>query len=155
QHDPDAQDNEMPQHEVILPSFSIGQHPLTVAEYQCAVEADAVTPPKYPLMTWQSQLQRLDHPVVCLTWHQAKDYAAWLAQVTGQPWRLPTEAEWEKTARGSDGRIFPWGDQWDKSRANTADGGAGMTTPVGSYPGGVSPYEVHDLTGNVREWTST
>jgi formylglycine-generating enzyme required for sulfatase activity len=104
---------------------------------------------------WSRQQQRPDHPLVNVTWHDALAYVQWLAQVTGEPWRLPTEAEWEKAARGTDRRIYPWGNQWDRTRANTEDGGPGDTTPVGSYPGGVSLYGAQDMAGNVLEWTST
>jgi len=82
-------------------------------------------------------------------------YTRWLTRVAGEGWRLPTEAEWEKAARGIDGRLYPWGDQWGRTRANTYDGGPKTTTPVGSCPGGVSPYGVYDMAGNTWEWTST
>src|SRR5262249_37019470 len=103
-------------------AYQIARFPVTVAEYACAIRAKAVRePPKRSSHTieWRTQLQRLDHPVVNVSWHNAIAYAAWLAKVTGQPWRLPTEAEWEKAARGTDGRIYPWGDLWDQTRANT------------------------------------
>ncbi len=82
-------------------------------------------------------------------------YAKWLAERTGQPWRLPSEAEWEKAARGTDGQIYPWGDTFDASRANTDEGKKGGTTPVGSYPSGASPFGALDMAGNVWEWTNT
>jgi formylglycine-generating enzyme required for sulfatase activity len=106
---------------------------------------------------WAAQQQRPDHPVVCVSWQDALAYVRWLGQVTGQPWRLPTEAEWEKAARGTDGRIYPWGNQWDETRANTTDGGAKTTTPIGAYAerGDASPYGVHDQAGNVWEWCSS
>ncbi|HEX6819078.1 MAG TPA: SUMF1/EgtB/PvdO family nonheme iron enzyme [Ktedonobacterales bacterium] len=89
-------------------------------------------------------------------WHDAVAYADWLARQTGQPWRLPSEAEWEKAARGADGRIYPWGDSFDKARCNTSEGRNGpMTAPIGTYPTGASPYAAQDMAGNVWEWTSS
>jgi toxoflavin biosynthesis protein ToxD len=90
--------------------------------------------------------------VTHISWKAALEYVAWLTQVTGEPWRLPTEEEWEKAARGADARIFPWGNNWDPTRANTEEGGPGDTTPVGSYPNGASPYGALDMAGNVNEW---
>ena len=109
-----------------------------------------------------------------VTWHDAYDYAAWLAQRTEQPWRLPTEAEWEKAARcdprdplgASSERIYPWGDTFDAARCNTGASKIGHTTPVGWYgpddpdpragrKSGASPCGVEDLAGNVWEWTAS
>jgi formylglycine-generating enzyme required for sulfatase activity len=88
-------------------------------------------------------------------WQEAIAYAAWLTGQTGQAWWLPSEAEWEKAARGTDGRIYPWGDQFDVSRCNTKESNSGDSTPVGRYPTGASPYGPLDMTGNVHEWTSS
>jgi formylglycine-generating enzyme required for sulfatase activity len=96
-----------------------------------------------------------NHPVGGVSWDDAVAYTAWLADLTGDPWRLPTEAEWEKAARGTDGRIYPWGDKFDKKRCTTSESGKGTTTPVGSHPSGASPYGVLDMAGNVWEWTSS
>ncbi len=148
--DSEARSNEQPQHSVTLAPYQIGTYPVTVAEYACYVRATGKQP-----SGWQDQLAKLDHPVVNVSWHDALAYTRWLAQVTSQPWRLPTEAEWEKAARGTDGRIYPWGNQWDKTHANTRDGGPYTTTPVGSYPSGASPYGAQDMAGNVWEWCSS
>jgi toxoflavin biosynthesis protein ToxD len=146
--EPDAADSEQPQRVVQVAAFQIGVFPVTVAEYYYAVQAEAVRPPS----NWAKQMPRPDHPVVYISWKAALAYAAWLAKTTGERWRLPTEEEWEKAARGTDGRIYPWGNTFDPSRANTEEGGPGDTTPVGSYPSGASPYGALDMAGNVEEW---
>jgi formylglycine-generating enzyme required for sulfatase activity len=158
QRDFHTRDEELPQHQVTLGAYQIGTHPMTVAEYACAVRAGGATEPQTDGsqdITWQQQLTHLDHPVVYTTWFQAVAYAVWLARVTGERWRLPTEAEWEKAARGTDGRIYPWGNGFDKARANTGESGIGMTAPVGSYPQGASPCGAQDMAGTVLEWCST
>ncbi len=110
-----------------------------------------------------------DHPVVGVSWYEAVAFANWLAQETGLSIRLPTEAEWEKAARGSDGRLWPWGNQPpDGSRLNycdtnceydwkneNVDDGYAYTAPVGSYLDGASPYGALDMAGNVWEWTGS
>jgi formylglycine-generating enzyme required for sulfatase activity len=155
--DPQATDDETPQYMIETGAFSIGTFPVTVAEYACAVRVKAVPEPHEVKSggDWATQPKRLEHPVVNVSWKDAVDYAAWLARTTGQLWRLPTEAEWEKVARGTDGRLYPWGDSFDMSRCNTNESKIGTTTPVGAYPGGASPYGAQDLAGNVWEWTSS
>ncbi len=98
---------------------------------------------------------RADHPVVMVSYDDAAAYAGWLSRKTGRAWRLPTEAEWEKAARGLDGRAFPWGDRFDPARLNSHDLGPFDTVPVGSFPAGASPFGVLDAAGQVYEWTST
>ncbi len=144
--------------QVTLGDYEIGVYHLTVAEYALAIQANdsGVGTPS----DWQSQIQHMDHPVVDISWLNALAYTQWLAKLSGQLWRMPTEAEWEKAARwdaqAQHSRIYPWGDQWDRTKANTTDGGPGTTTPVGYYaPGDASPYGCHDMAGNAWQWTST
>lgn len=159
--DREAKDSETARYPVLVGDFSIGQHPVTVAEYACAVRDKAVrVPPEgYLGRTWEKQLQRLEHPVVCVSWHDAVAYVTWLAKVSGQFWWLPTEAEWEKMARwdvkAGHARRYPWSDAFDKTMCNTRESSIGTTTPVGRYPGGASPYGAQDVAGNVWEWTSS
>jgi formylglycine-generating enzyme required for sulfatase activity len=151
-------DRELPQRSVSLKAYQIAKYPVTVAEYDCFVRAIGHPEPKSPYnqLTWaQQREERLDHPVVNVSWHDAVAYTAWLAEQTGQPWRLPTEAEWEKAARGIDGRLYPWGNRWFVANANTSPGKKGSATPVGAYPNSASSYGVLDMVGNVWEWTST
>jgi formylglycine-generating enzyme required for sulfatase activity len=154
---------QLPKHEVWLPSFAIGRYPVTVAEYAGAVAAGAAGLRAPVNWTWQREC--LLNPVTGLTWYDAVAYARWLTEQTGERWRLPSEAEWEKAARGTDGRIYPWGNAWDPVRTNAGEAQAatdlarghtgGDTTPVDAYPQGASPYGVVDLIGNIEQWTST
>jgi formylglycine-generating enzyme required for sulfatase activity len=143
--DPDASAEEKPQHTVYLDAFWIDRTEVTNAQYLGCIETGACREPE----CWDdSDLNSPDQPVVCLTLNDAQVYAAW---VDG---RLPTEAEWEKAARGTDGRIYPWGNSPpDCNRANY-HGCAGKALPVGSHPEGASPYGVLDMAGNVREWVA-
>jgi formylglycine-generating enzyme required for sulfatase activity len=93
-------------------------------------------------------------PVVGVNWFEATAYCRWLSTVTGREYRLPTEAEWEKAARGGDGRAYPWGDRFDPGRCNSVESHIFTTTPVGLYPAGVSPYGLFDAAGNTWEWTA-
>ena len=148
-------EREVPQHGVNLPAFKIGKYLVTNREYQAFVRGGAgYRPPSH----WDGDEYpsgQGDHPVVNVSWHDAVAYCSWLTEQTGQLYRLPTEAEWEKAARGSDGRQYPWGNEFDPARCNSGEGGPGETTPVGQYPEGASPYGILDMAGNVWEWCST
>ena len=152
--DPQAFDRELPQHQVYVGNFYIAKYPVTNAEYKRFVDTTGHREPYH----WQSEDHELfrgaDQPVVCVNWRDANAYCQWLSRMTGKSYRLPTEAEWEKAARGPDRQIYPWGNQWDAKRCNTPEGGPARTTPVAQYsPQGDSPYGVADMAGNVWEWT--
>lgn len=104
--------------------------------------------------TGQIPAGRANHPVVLVSYRDAVAYADWLSEKTGDNWRLPTELEWEKAARGTDGRWFPWGLEFDPMLLNSHDQGPFDTMPVGSFPEGASPYGALDMAGQVYEWTS-
>ena len=150
--DNDARDDEQPQHLVYVDEFYIGKYPVTSEQYAVFVKATKYKAPGH----WEKgkiPSGQENHPVVYVSWGDAVAFCRWSSQATGQPFRLPTEAEWEKAARGTDGRIYPWGNQWDKTKLNSRDDGPGGPTPVGHYsPGGDSPYGVADMAGNVWEW---
>jgi formylglycine-generating enzyme required for sulfatase activity len=144
--------DEQPQHLIELPEYFIGKYPITNREYQAFVKDTN----HKPLEGWdgdQYPKERDIHPVVNVSWEDAKTYCGWLSKKTGRDYRLPTEAEWEKAARGPDGCIYPWGNEFDPKRANTTEAKIGDTTPVGLFsPQGDSPYGCTDMIGNVWEW---
>lgn len=140
-------------HRVNLPVFKIARVPITNAQYLLYVQAADAPAPEY-WVDKQPPRQLTSHPVVNLTWHDAQNYCKWLSEVTGKHIHLPSEAEWEKAARGSeDKRVYPWGDVFDASKCNTSELGLDDTSPVGVFPSGASPYGVLDMSGNVWEWT--
>jgi formylglycine-generating enzyme required for sulfatase activity len=148
-------ERETPYHQVYLPAYEIGMYPVTNAQYAAFVRATGHGAPRH----WkggQIPPGEENHPVVYVSWRDARAFCEWLSRETGQPFRLPTEAEWEKAARGMDGRIWPWGNRWDPTRCNSWEGGPHETTPVGHYsPRGDSLYEAADMVGNVWEWCSS
>jgi formylglycine-generating enzyme required for sulfatase activity len=150
-----AKDNEQPQHLLHVPAYSIAKTPVTNAQYAAFVQATRHRPPQHWAGTTKSPQSIENHPVVYVSWQDAAAYCRWLAHVTKKPYRLPTEAEWEKAARGTDGRIYPWGNERDATRCNAYESDKGATTPVGSYLSGASPYGVLDMAGNIWEWCAT
>jgi formylglycine-generating enzyme required for sulfatase activity len=174
---------EGPPHEVTVSPFQIGRTEVTVAEYEACVDAGACEPAAetvewrgvtaqkretYSALCNATREGREDHPLNCVDWETAQTYCQW------QGGRLPTEAEWELAARGTDGRMYPWGNEAPSlDRLNACDEGCrelaeqlgrewevlfegrdgfSDTAPVGSYPAGASPYGVLDMSGNVWEW---
>jgi formylglycine-generating enzyme required for sulfatase activity len=155
---PDAKrewfEGEQPQHTVYLPDYYIAKTPVTNAQYLDFVQATLYKQPGHWPKILEPPPGKENHPVVEFTWHDAIAYCDWLAKATGKPYRLPSEAEWEKAARGTDGRIYPWGDEPpDETRCNFNEN-VKDTTSVGQYsPQGDSPYGCMDMAGNVWEWT--
>ena len=137
--------DEKPPHRVYLDAYSIDKYETTNALYKRFMDA---TGPPAPSDWTNSRFNELNQPVVGVSWHDADAYCKWAGK------RLPTEAEWEKAARGTDGRKYPWGEQWDASRANSTESKLGKTAPVGSYPSGASPYGAQDMAGNAWEWVA-
>lgn len=143
--DPHAQLNERPRHRVRLSEYYIGKFPVTNEQY--AVFARATQ------RDFKSPVGKAQHPVAHVSWDDAHAFCEWLTQVAGQRFMLPSEAEWEKAARGADGRIYPWGDRFDAARLNSCEAGPRETVEVGRFsPKGDSPYGVADLCGNAWEW---
>jgi formylglycine-generating enzyme required for sulfatase activity len=176
--------DELPQREVTLPAFYIDKHEVTnirfasfvrstgykttaeerggslvfirpKADFEYRADADW----QHPRGPETSILGRMYYPVVHVSWEDADAFCKW-DRFAGNTKRLPTEAEWEKAARGTDGRLFPWGNEWDSDAANYSKlTPAGKVdekglSPVGQYPRGASPYGVQDLLGNVSEWVA-
>ena len=146
-------DDEKPTHRLSLQSFKIARVPVTNAQYALFVNNSGAKPPIH----WrgrESPKGLENHPVVNVNWYDAVDYCQWLSEMTGRTVVLPSEAEWEKAARGiGDQRQYSWGDIWQELHANTRELGLKETTPVGLFLNGASPYGVLDLIGNVWEWT--
>jgi formylglycine-generating enzyme required for sulfatase activity len=133
----------LPKRRVNLPAFRIDKYEVTNAQYRQFVEE---TGRKAPWGTYPAE--QADYPATGVSWEDANAYCRWAGK------RLPAEIEWEKAARGTDGRLYPWGDVWRDGIANTSEAGADGPRPVGSYPDGASPYGVEDMAGNVWEWVN-
>jgi formylglycine-generating enzyme required for sulfatase activity/energy-coupling factor transporter ATP-binding protein EcfA2 len=149
----DRYDDERPVHRVHLASYLIARVPVTNAQYLLFVQATGHPAPSH----WQDNRPPKgleSHPVANVTWDDAMAYCRWLSQTTGKAITLPSEAEWEKAARGDkDKREYPWGDTFDVTKSNGYLLGLGNTTPAGIFLSGISPYGCLDMIGNVWEWT--
>ena len=161
---------ETPQHELTLAGFSISRYPITVAQYASFVADGGYSERWRKCWTkagWQWKGERLgpdrasgvfdlgNHPVVILTWYEALAFCNWLGAKLGQRISLPTEAQWEKAARGTDGRRYPWGNEITPESANYDEANIGNTSAVGTFPKGASPCGALDMSGNVWEWCLT
>lgn len=134
-----------PQHPVYLDAFAIDRTEVTNAAF-----AEFITETGYQAAGWDEKLLEMhaDEPVVGIVWRTADTYCRWAGK------RLPTEAEWEKAARGTEGRRYPWGDAWEIAYANTAEKNFKGVLPVGTFPAGASPYGALDMAGNAAEWVA-
>lgn len=168
-------ENEVPRMMASTSRFRITRTPVTNLFYAEFIAATGHPPPNVDRATWESYrlihpydrtrrhawtggrppAGREDHPVVLVSHADARAFARWLSAETTLAWRLPNENEWEKAARGTDGRRFPWGDAWDDRRLNSHDRGPFDTLPVGRFPEGASPYGLLDAAGQVFEWTDS
>ena len=168
-------ENELPRRVAETAGYAITRTPITNRQYAVFTAETGHRVPGVSRRVWQSYglihsyertrafawswggppAGREDHPVVLVSQDDARTYAAWLSRRTGMRWRLPSEAEWEKAARGPDGRYFPWGNDVDATRLNSHDAGPFDTVAAGSYLSGASPYGMLDAAGQVYEWTST
>ncbi|MCB1056118.1 MAG: SUMF1/EgtB/PvdO family nonheme iron enzyme, partial [Acidobacteria bacterium] len=166
-----------PVHEEHVEAFRISRYPVTNAQYESFVADGGYTERCRGCWTesgwaWREKGEREgpfsetspfdlpNHPRVRVTWYEAVAFCNWLAARTGGAYRLPTESEWERSARGTDGREYPWGEEWNAALCNTGEAGIGTTMAVGLFPGGESPGGVSgrgilDASGNVRELCST
>jgi formylglycine-generating enzyme required for sulfatase activity len=141
---------ETPQRAVYVPTFYISRFPVTCGQFVAFVRSGY---PEFDIPSSQDA-ELLNHPESCL-WHYARAFCAWIGA------RLPSSGEWEKAARGTDGRLYPWGNEWDLNRGNFGQQDrrgrieGWKTSPVDAYPEGASPYGIYDMVGNCFEWTMT
>jgi formylglycine-generating enzyme required for sulfatase activity len=148
-----------PQHELTLPTFKIAKYPMTNAQYARFAEATG----REWLWDTERHPEKVNCPATAISWHDAWAYCAWLTEVwraegviaPGDIVRLPTEAEWEKAARGEKGQIYPWGDEWDETCCNSEELGLNDTCTVGMFVANTSPYGCRDMAGQVWEWTAS
>lgn len=138
-----------PLEQVELPEFRIAAYPVTNTDYSRFIEATGHRRPEHWRLDGSYPTELARHPVVFVSWEDAAAYAGWAGG------RLPSEAEWEKAARGVDGRLYPWGNEFIAENCNTSESGTDGTRPVDAHPGGASPYGVMDMAGNVWEWTTS
>lgn len=161
-------DREEPSRKIYLDSFFIGKYPVTNREFKEFVDSggykqEEVWHPEGWQHVKEAKINRpwywrdpkwngLNFPVIGVSWYECDAFCRWLSEKTGLIYRLPTEAEWEKASRGTDGRLWPWSGEFNKELCNSDEIHLGRTSPVGIFSGGESPYGCMDMAGNVWEW---
>jgi len=166
-------DREQPQHKVTLALFSIAKYPVTVGEYREFIEDDGYQIREYWTETgwlWRKSINRIQPkywseqkwklsdklPVVGVSWYEAIAFCDWLSEKLEKTVCLPTEAEWEKAGRGTDGRLYPWGENFNIKYCNTRESNLNKTIPVDENDSRCeSPYGCVDMAGNTSEWTKS
>src|SRR5947209_2249317 len=159
-----AEEHEKPQRTVVLSSFWIDIYPVTNLRFARFLDAGGYDDPRWwspegwgwrqqarvrrPLSWGEPGWDGPEQPAAGVSWYEADAYCRWAGK------RLPTDAEWERAARGTDGRRYPWGDDWPHGGVANFDLSVGRTSPVGLFPEGASPYGCQDMAGNVNNWTS-
>lgn len=139
--------DELPRHRVYVKGFYMDRYEVTNAQFlDFLLKTNDPYRPSHWIERGSFEKGEEDHPVVDVDWMDAEAYCRWAGK------RLPTEVEWEKAARGTDRRLWPWGNDYGRDKANTQESGRDWTAAVGSYPEDVSPYGVYDMAGNVKEW---
>lgn len=168
---------EAPPRSVYVPEFEMAHAPVTVRQYEVFLKGGGVRQrewwrpegwawvngesdgwgreDRWAPDAWDIQSKRPYHPIVGITAHEAEAYCAWLSRQKAKVVRLPTEDEWERAARGDDGRPFPWGEEFDPALTNTFESERRDTAPVATFERDVSPFGVLEMGGNVQDWTST
>jgi formylglycine-generating enzyme required for sulfatase activity len=166
----DAYSNEKPRRKIYLKNFMIGKYPVTNEEFKEFVDGGGYDRGEFwtkegwrwreeneisePAYLHDRKWNGPNFPVVGVSWFEAEAYANWLSERTGHQYRLPTEAEWEKSARGTKGFEYPWGEHFDKNLCNSYESRLLRTSPIGIFPKDKSPYGCFDMAGNVWEWCS-
>src|SRR5574341_2459375 len=168
---------EAPPRTVYLPDFEIAHLPVTISQYAAFLDSGGYQQDRWWSEAgrawrqgeangwgradrskpddWVTQKSHSDWPVTDVCWYEAEAYCSWLGAQKNRIVRLPTEEEWEKAARGDDGRPWPWGTQFKAGQANTYENNIVGTVEAGSYPQDVSPYGVMDMSGNTQDWTGS
>jgi formylglycine-generating enzyme required for sulfatase activity len=168
---------ELPTRQVFISEFDIANMPVTVGQFATFIESEAYQQERWWSKSgwdwinclsdgwgrenrrlpdaWNIQKRRISHPVVGITFFEAEAYCNWLSFYKKKIVRMPDEKEWEYAARGSDGRPFPWGEEFDSTLTNTLESERFDTVEASLIDSDASPFDVHDMAGNVQEWTSS